>query len=442
MYLHSENLLQQCRLDVKAFTRSRLLPFVVLVTYIINLIRRSLQFEISSFASFIGFPDASKQAFSQARKKLSPLVFQLLNKQLLIEFYSNNEVKLFKGFRVLAVDGSTLRLPKSDELYACFGSHTAQGSVPMALTSFAYDVLNNMTLHATLKPYYGAPTNNDDSEKTMALEHFKAIKLLDAELSNANFQDLYTFDRGYPSRYFMLLLREMNKHFLFRAPKTGNISEVQKAIDEGHSDIIIDLEINKHMFRDQAEKDFFLRLADKSLKIRVVVFKLKNGTKEVLLTSLLDQAKFTYNDLFELYGMRWNVEENYKFYKCIAEIENFSGESKLAIEQDFHATVFTCNAASLLAQEAQAEVEAAAEDKTKNEGKVTKYAYKINRNILIGTIKNEILEVLLGDQDLTRYCERLKRRLKRSLIAVRPGRSFERLTSRRERRPIIHKNAM
>jgi hypothetical protein len=406
------------------------LPFTTLVSYILNLIRRSLQFELNSFAGFLNFPDVSKQAFSQARIKLSPLVFQLLNKKLLVEFYSDNEIKLFKGLRLLAIDGSTVRLPPSEELFHAFKVHTERNNVPVALTSVMYDVLNHMTLHATLASYY------DASEKSMAVEHLEALQALDTELSNVNFQDLCIFDRGYPSRFLMLLLRNHRKHFLFRVPETSTFGEVCDAVKAGFRDAVINIAVNKDMFRRPNEKEYFSRSENKELKVRILVFDLSSGEKEVVVTSLIDQKEFTYEDIFKLYSLRWNVEEHYKFYKCIAEIENFSGESKIAVEQDFYATVFTCNSASLLAQEAQEEVNQAAASKE------TKYTYKINRNILIGTVKNEILEVLLGEQDLTAYCEKLKRRLKRSLVAVRPGRSFERPQSRRERRPVIHKNTI
>lgn len=92
------------------------------------------------------------------------------------------------------------------------------------------------------------------------------------------------------------------------------------------------------------------------MQVRVVVFTLSSGEKEVIVTSLLDKEKFSYDDIFKLYALRWNVEEGYKFYKSIAEIENFSGKSKLAIEQDFFATIFACNISSLLMQEAQDEL--------------------------------------------------------------------------------------
>ena len=69
----------------------------------------------------------------------------------------------------------------------------------------------------------------------------------------------------------------------------------------------------------------------------------------------MDQNKFSSNDIFSLYHLRWNIEENYKFYKNIAKIENFSGRSKTAIEQDFYATIFACNVSALLMSEAQEE---------------------------------------------------------------------------------------
>ena len=59
----------------------------------------------------------------------------------------------------------------------------------------------------------------------------------------------------------------------------------------------------------------------------------------------------------------------------MAEIENFSGKSKLTIEQDFYATVLTCNVAQMLMQEVQDEINEVLDQKK------LKYKYKVNRNI-------------------------------------------------------------
>lgn len=393
----------------------------------INLIRKSLQLEISSFANFVGLPDVSKQAFSQARQKLSPEAFITLNKSLITEFYSDNEIITFKNFRVLAIDGSTLRLPKIDTLYNFFGTNH-EGNVPLANTSVLYDVLNNLNLNATLEPYFGT------SEKSMAMKHFQELEDLNKNV-NTQHKDLILFDRGYLSHFLMFLLREKSKDFLFRAAAT--ITEVIEVLKSGNRDTVIDIVLTKEKLKHKPDlKKYAVDLENMSIKVRVAIYDLSSGEKEILVTSLIDQNEVNYDELFTLYAKRWGIEENYKLYKCIAEIENFSGESKLAIEQDFYATVFTCNVGSLLAQEAQDEVNLASVDKE------IKYHYKINRNILIGTIKNEILEVFLGNHDMTQYCEKIKQRLKRSLIAVRPGRSFKRSFYPRRRRFLIDKSCL
>jgi Transposase DDE domain len=403
------------------------LPFPTLVAFIVNLIRRSLQLEISSFASFLKISDASKQAFSKARKNLSPKVFQLLNQKLVAEFYSENTFKTFKGFRILAIDGSTVRLPKSEELYKEFGTHTKAGSVPLATTSVLYDVLNHITLDAVLYPFRA-------SERSMAMDHFKTMLNLDKLTKN---NDVIVFDRGYPSLFLIFYLLHIQKHFVIRI-YDHFINEINDVIKGGMNDTILTIPAFKK--ERSISKDFkqYLPDLDKNAvaTIRVLIFDLSSGEKEIIVTSLIDQQEFPATEIFALYAKRWNVEEHYKLYKCIASIENFSGESKLAIEQDFHATVFTCNAASLLAQEAQEELESMQPKENR------KYTYQINRNILVGTIKNEILEVLLGNNNLEEYCEQLKQRLKRSLVAIRPGRSYPRPYRTRLWKPIRDKSCL
>ena len=82
---------------------------------------------------------------------------------------------------------------------------------------------------------------------------------------------------------------------------------------------------------------------NKTIQLRALVIPLNNVEHEMLITTLCDQEQFKYEKFADFYFMRWNVEENYKFHKVRIEIENFSGESAIAIEQDFHATIFTCN---------------------------------------------------------------------------------------------------
>ncbi len=388
------------------FTRNRSLTFINLAVIIINLVRRSTQLDLYQFTDWIGVPSITKQAFSKARKKLSPMLFQLLNEKLIQEFYTDNIIETFKGLRVLAVDSSTLRLPSSQELYKEYGHDKHNNSIPLARASVIFDVLNKLALHASINPYF-------TSERDLALEH---INTLDDQHI-----DLLLFDRGYAWIVLAFYINDRNKHFLMRVEDVF-LAEVNAAIHSGLIDSIITIPAHRPGRKVSEKSRKYLRNIghEKELQVRILVFDLGDNKKEYIMTSLLDQQQFSYDDIFKLYSMRWNIEEGFKFYKTIAQIENFSGKSKVAIEQDFFATLFACNLSTLLMEEAQDEL------KEKEWDKDVKYDYKINRNIVIGVIKDEIIDVFLSDRDLDEYCEILKDRMKQNLVPIRPNRSSPR----------------
>ena len=137
-----------------------------------------------------------------------------------------------------------------------------------------------------------------------------------------------------------------------------------------------------------------------------------------MITSLLDKDKFKYDIFKDLYNLRWGGEENYKFHKVRLEVENFRGKTAHAIEQDFHATVFAGNIRALLAEEAQTE-----EDQIYL--RKYKYDYKINKNISISILKDEIVQALYDPKrDLEIFCEQIKTAMKKSTVPTRPKRKF------------------
>lgn len=57
-----------------------------------------------------------------------------------------------------------------------------------------------------------------------------------------------------------------------------------------------------------------------------------------------------------VYFKRWGIETRFDDLKNKWEVENFSGEKPLLLEQDFYATLLVSNIASVLEQEAEAEL--------------------------------------------------------------------------------------
>ena len=100
----------------------------------------------------------SASAFSQARGKLRHTAFiELLEKCVVEVMYGTGDYKTFKGRRLPAVDGSTLRLPNTAETRKHFGiikyvngkRTRAMNRVESKMTAL-YDVLNRIPLSAKL----------------------------------------------------------------------------------------------------------------------------------------------------------------------------------------------------------------------------------------------------------------------------------------------------
>lgn len=176
------------------------------------------------------------------------MVFKLLINRFITETYSDNTVKTFKGLRVLAIDGSTVRLPASKELYEIYGNNNLPiTGIPLAQTSVMFDVLNGLTLHASINPY-------NTGERKLAVEHINELEKQDQSLTGKTFDnDVMLFDRGYPSLPLMFFLQSKNKHFLMRMQRLC-LSEVREVVEKG----LVDTEITISAFKKGREKKWFL----------------------------------------------------------------------------------------------------------------------------------------------------------------------------------------
>lgn len=143
-----------------SFTRKRKQSFSGTLIFMCNLIRKSLSLEIENFilnlSSLARVEKFTKSAFVQYRKKINPDVFNYLLSIFVREVYTDNDdsIKLWNGFRLLAVDGSRLTLPRMPELKEIYGEAKNQNplGVVQARVSVLYDVLNKYVLDGILSP--------------------------------------------------------------------------------------------------------------------------------------------------------------------------------------------------------------------------------------------------------------------------------------------------
>ena len=114
--LASDDFLQRARRSATDFTRQRALPLNLLVPLLLNFRKGTNRDELDQFFetvtdSALPTPPVSAAAFCRARQKLKPEALAMLNDALLDAANTQLTQQLWRDFRVLAVDGSTARLP-------------------------------------------------------------------------------------------------------------------------------------------------------------------------------------------------------------------------------------------------------------------------------------------------------------------------------------------
>ena len=160
----------------KSFTRNRCLTFIIVITIMLNMLKRSQQDELDEFFKLLTGAEVAqrfvtKSAFTQARKKLKYGAFVELNQLQIDYFYQSLRPRTWMGWRLAAVDGSTLQVPNTPENMTHFGAwQPAKGApCPMARISQMFDVLNDVTLDAVIGP-------KDFGERDLAAEHFVHLR--------------------------------------------------------------------------------------------------------------------------------------------------------------------------------------------------------------------------------------------------------------------------
>jgi hypothetical protein len=404
--IYSDTIIEDYRMNRTDFSRTRKQPFGDMLLFMINFLKKSLSIEIDNFVNYINsgtrvlkIKDFTKSAFVQKRRKINPEVFKYLTTVISDNFYvdHNPDVNFLHGFRILAVDGSKISLPFTEELKEAFGvtKNQHKTEVVQALSSVIYDVLNRIALDAVLD-------NVNSSERELALKHKPYWKK----------NDLIIYDRGYPSYDFI------NEHItagidaLSRVRKNQNTAVIA-FVNSKKRTAIVDILPHK-------EQDFTGKQYDKktTIKVRLVRVDLPCGEIEILMTTLLDSQIYPASMFKELYFLRWGIETYYDELKNKLKVEFFTGYSKSTIMQDFFCAIFISNLQSVIVNSLQEELK----EKNRN----TRLNYKINTNLSYGFLKNRVLELLIKEAPLESVFNELENIFMQNTIPIRGNRNNER----------------
>lgn len=327
----------------KDFTRNRSLTIKKLVDILITIGRGSQTKELLEYFEYSTQVPTSS-AFIQQRNKLLPeaLAFVLIN------FTSSlSNFKKFKGYRLLAVDGSVAGIPLNpdDEETYIVNKKDSRGFNQLHINAL-YDLPNKLYLDGIIQP---VRRKNENQALVDMLER-----------SNIDEKVILMADRGYESYNNIAHLEKKNWKYLIRvkAPNsgTGILSKTQLPINTEFDEVITvemtrrqtkEIKANPKLYRflSQTSTFDFLPLGSKdtySITFRAVCVKIDDDNYQYFVTNL-DSKLFSLEDLKEAYHLRWGVETSFRELKHALSMMYFHSKKTELIEQEIYAKIILYN---------------------------------------------------------------------------------------------------
>lgn len=379
----------------KDFCRKRKLPFEKMMYSILSMSSKDLKCELLDFFNFEkDIPTVS--AFIQQRNKISFAAFEYLFHQFTQSF---SQQKLYKGYRLLAIDGSDLHTPTNSKEEDCFYPGTnGQKSYNLMHLNAMYDLVNNIYVDAIVQ----------NSRNTN--EHKAFVSMIDRDESAL--PTIYIADRGYESYNNIAHIQEKGKHFLLRVKdlqRNGIVSGLSlPQTDE------FDVSFNLRLTRKQTKEikqnpnfkyvphnvnfDYLPSSCRKKtpvipfcLNFRLVRIKLSDEKYEMLITNL-NPEEFSPADLKRLYSLRWGIETSFRSLKYTLGLLFFHSKKAEYILQEIFAKLTMYNFTELITSHVVIRQ------------KRRKLSYKINfsasvhicRNFLLKNISPPEIEALIS----------------------------------------------
>jgi len=380
----------------------------------------SYQREINEFSKVIASGDfnireVTAGALTQARAKLNPWAFKRLRDVAVSSFYAEAPYHKWKGFRLLAVDGSTINFPHSKSVVKEFGKedYVRKVGAPKSLgrASLLYDVLNDVTIDAQLEGY-------KISEKALFIKHLEKIQK----------DDLIIADRNYGSLCILHMIDSIGAKYCIRL-RNDNRNDVIKFVESNQESAIIEMTVRPHNYEYMG-----MSRDTQPLKVRLIRVVLDSGEIEVLATNLMDDQAYPSNIFKDLYYKRWQVEEAYKLLKLRINLEAFSAKTAQGIRQDFQAKVFMMTLCATLAHPIADKVKKEyRKEKTGN-----KYDQQINKTDALAQTKASLIDIFLNGikQKIIDVWDEI---VESSRTPIRPNRKSHRIKGVKKRKPTNYK---
>ena len=388
------------------FTRDRKLAFDDVIMIILSMAGCPIREELLDYFDY-DINTATSSAFVQARAKVLPEAFEQL-----LHLFNNAYpcTETYKGYRLIAVDGSDLNIPydPQDRTTLHKNQHKA---CSLYHINAAYDILNNRYVDLIVQ----GNTNNYEQKAmwTMA-ERFPEKKTI------------FIADRNYPTWNNMEHIIRSGKYFLIRTKDIHSFNSLLRKFglpdSEFDMDIHTTLTTNLTMSLKYPDKFRFLSTSSTfdffdaenpfyDVSYRVVRFKLDGTDDYECIITNLSRNEFSVEDIKYLYGLRWQEEISFRHLKYSADLSAVHARKRSSILQEIWARAILYNFSFIIIQEL-------AKRKAGRKRKKRKYEYVINKTRAIHLIRDLLLKRKGGSSPPD-----LEGLISNEILPLRPGRS-------------------
>ncbi len=336
------------------FTRERKLPLHEVISILLCMEGGSLTGELLRYFRCHRHSPSSS-AFIQQRQKINEFAFPSLF-DLFVRMTDRD--KLYKGYRLLAADGSDIQIPTNPKHKDSYFPGT-NGQAPYSILHLdaVYDLLQHTYVDAAVCG------RRDWNEKGVLCNMVDRSKIANA---------LIIADRGYESYNLMAHIQEKGWKYLIRIKDihSSGIAAGLNLPDRDEFDVLFELRFTK---RQTAEAKRLLNdkqrykllptttpfdylptssrkydpLAFYYLPFRIVRFKISDTTYETVITNL-DTESFPPDELKCLYGMRWGIETSFRELKYTVGLLHFHAKKVENITQEIFARLIMYNFSELI----------------------------------------------------------------------------------------------
>lgn len=395
------------------FTRNRLFTFETIIKNIICMEAGSLKDELLKLNDYSSFTPTTS-AFVQARSKIKCDAF----KSILDIFNHKSQItKTYKGYRLLAIDGSVLPIDNSfiDEDTTLLKINQTDKTFSAFHLNASYDLLERTYDDLVIQ---GQAKMDENEAFVQLVDRYKGNKAI------------FIGDRYYESFNGIEHVSHSGNKYVIRVKDIHSKTSVTKSfglLPDSEFDIDVSRlftrritnhikshpEIYKYMPLNQ-RFDYFDKNTDIPYEFhtRIVRFKITDDTYECIVTNL-ERNEFTLDEIKELYHKRWGIETSFRELKYAIGLSALHSKKRELIKQEIYARILIYNFSQRIIQN------------TSIKKRNTKYLYQINFTRAFHIVR----KFLRKKSGIPLDVESL---IAKELLPIRPNRSNNRNLKRKD----------